>query len=77
MTAEEFFLSIAKPTVEDFLLFSTDIRHGFLAAIVLNQIVDYWDQENGPTDGSAKKIRDKLAGQSPAFAVVRDVADAA
>jgi hypothetical protein len=44
--AAVFFNSIVRPTVNEFLCDTGDLRRGFLAAIVLNPTADYWWLEN-------------------------------
>ena len=42
MKAVDFFTSIVRPTVDEFLVDTGDLRRGLLAAIVLYHTADYW-----------------------------------
>jgi hypothetical protein len=48
--AADFFTSIVRPTVDEFLCDTTDIRRGRLAAIVLYHMKDYWQLEHTTTE---------------------------
>jgi len=51
-----------------------NVRRGRLAAIVLNQMADYWAVDEGTM--SAQELRTLLSQERPLFSVIRDVADA-
>lgn len=70
----EFFVKIVSPTVDEFLQGPTDVRRGFLAAIVLHHLQDYWATE---TNKKLKKLGDELCLQCPEIAIIRSVCDAA
>jgi hypothetical protein len=70
----EFFTSIVKPTVGEFLHAEEDIRRGYLATIVLYHVFDYWTL--GKSEDSKRSIRDDLMKKYPDFAIIRDVCDA-
>jgi hypothetical protein len=72
-TAQAFFHSMVEPTVTEFLDRRGDIRRGFFAAIVLNQLADYWARDGRAP--SADAVRRQLLDKCPAFAIIRDVAD--
>jgi hypothetical protein len=72
--AADFFTSIVKPTVDDFLHAGEDVRRGYLAAIVLYHVFDYWTLRKSEDD--KKLIRDDLMKRHPDFAIIRDVCDA-
>jgi hypothetical protein len=74
--ARDYFTTIVRPTADEFLSNVGDIRRGFLAAIVLYHLVDYWDLENNPTKHSLEAMRQSLVKLCPDFALIRDVADA-
>jgi hypothetical protein len=74
--ATDFFTSTVKPTADEFLSDTRDIRRGRLAAIVLYHMADYWDQENNPAKTSLRRLRQSLVKKCPEFVVIRDVADA-
>jgi hypothetical protein len=76
--ANEFFTSIVRPTVDEFLS-RDDIRHGMLAAIVLSHMADYWQcDETGSASSlqEVKRFRDRLTAECNSFSVIHDVADA-
>jgi hypothetical protein len=76
--ADAFFASIVKPTVDEFYRDSLNIRRGFLAAIVLYHMADYWNQQqDNPTDESLKTLRKSLIQRCPDFGIIGDVANAA
>jgi hypothetical protein len=70
MRAAGFFTSIVEPTVNEFFHAEEDIRRGFLAAIVLYHMFDYWQRDN------ATATLGDMINKCPEFAVIRDVADA-
>jgi hypothetical protein len=70
-----FFQTVVAPTVGEFLANDQSIRRGFLAAIVLSHMADYWAADDGHSD--AHRVRTSVAGACPAFQLVWDVADAA
>jgi len=70
-----FFQTVVAPTVDEFLANDQSIRRGFLAAIVLSHMADYWAADEGHRD--AFGIRTSVAEACPAFQLVWDVADAA
>jgi hypothetical protein len=74
--AADFLVLVVKPTAEEFLRDTGDLRRGFLAAIVLYHLADYWDQENNPTETSLSNLRQALIKKCPDFGVIRDIADA-
>jgi hypothetical protein len=74
--AAVFFNSIVRPTVNEFLCDTGDLRRGFLAAIVLNHTADYWWLENKITYKDLSSLRVDLIQKCPEFSVIRDVADA-
>lgn len=69
-TAHEFFHLVARPTAEEFLSAPTDIRRGFLAAIVLFHVFDYWRHENAEV-----KLKDYYQF-CPDLEIIRSVANA-
>ena len=70
-----FFETVVAPTVDEFLANDQNIRRGFLAAIVLSHIADYWAADEGHSN--AHRVRVSVADACPAFQLVWDVADAA
>ncbi len=75
-SAAEFFAATARPTADEFLSDTGNIRRGRLASIVLYHVADYWDQENSPSQKSLSRLHQSLIKICPDFAIVRDVADA-
>lgn len=73
--ATNFFISIVKPTVDEFLHDTGDLRRGFLAAIVLYHTADYWWLENKITYNDLSSLHVALIQRCPDFGVIRDVAD--
>jgi hypothetical protein len=70
----DFFQRIVEPTVREYLDKRGDLRLGFLAAIVLNQMADYWAHDgHAPTPAN---LRERLRIECTAFALINDVADA-
>jgi len=69
MTAKDFFISIAEPTVQEFLAERSSIRRGMLAAIVLFHVYDYFRLENSVTT-------EDLIKKCPEFLTIRDVCNA-
>jgi len=74
--ATDFFTSTVKPTADEFLNDTKDIRRGRLAAIVLYHMADYWRLENQATYTTLDSLRAALVAKCPDFRVIRDVADA-
>ena len=76
--AVDFFISTVKPTVDEFLNDTYDIRRGRLAAIVLNHMADYWCWHlyNDGSRAHLKKVRCDLIRERPEFSVIHDMADA-
>jgi hypothetical protein len=68
-----FFERMVKPTVVEFLEEPTDIRRGLLAAILLNQMADYWAVE---AQVKPNEVRRQLAAQCPEIFLIWDIADA-
>lgn len=71
--AADFFISIVKPTVNEFLTKAQDIRCRRLAAIVFNHTVDYLALDKKQP---VERLREKLIIDYPDFSLIRDVADA-
>ena len=74
--ATDFFMSTVAPTAEEFLGDVADIRRARLAAIVLNQMVDYWFLENQTRFKNKSDVYTELERRCPKFPILRDVADA-
>jgi len=80
--ATDFFISIVKPTANEFLSNPGDVRRGCIAAIVLYHMLDYWalegyvGNERKIMDERVEKLRIELIGKCPDFLLIRDVADA-
>jgi hypothetical protein len=75
--AADFFISIVRPTVEEFLRDTGDLRRGFLATIVLYHTADYWFRENKiKYNDDLSSLHGDLIKNRPEFTVIRDVADA-
>lgn len=76
--AADFFISTVKPTVDEFLVDTYDIRRGRLAAIVLNHMADYWCWHlyNDGSDAHMERVRDYLTNECPEFSVIWDIAEA-
>lgn len=70
---EYFFNFIASPTANEFLQNTKDIRLGYLAAISLYHMADYWANENNK---KIDLIISELSQENPDFLVIRDVANA-
>jgi len=70
----DFFQRMVEPTGRDFLETKGDQRMGCFAAIVLNQMADYWAHDGHAP--SASNLRDQLRIECPPFALIADVADA-
>jgi hypothetical protein len=68
--AEQFFKTIAAPTVDEYLGDMGNLRRGILAAIVLYHTADYWKLENSGGNGTLQAI-------CPDFQIIGDVANAA
>lgn len=73
-TSADFFRVIVEPTVNEYLRRRGDLRLGVLAAIVLNQMADYWAIDEGTA--SAALVRRRLRAQCPSFTTIADVSDA-
>lgn len=73
-STKTFFELMVKPTAAEFLQEPGDIRRGCLAAILLNQMADYWVNETRA--GDANELRRHLIAQCPEVALIWDVADA-
>jgi hypothetical protein len=74
MTSKQtFFERMDKPTVAEFLEGPTDIRRGLLAAILLNQMADYWAVE---AQVKPNEVPRQLAAQCPEIFLIWDIADA-
>ncbi len=71
--SKRFHREVVVATVQQFVNADHSVRLGFLAAIVLNQLADYWAADTGQTD---KAVRLQLVAQCPVFQLVWDVADA-
>jgi hypothetical protein len=67
---EQFFVNVVVPTVNEYLLDPTNLRRGFLAAVVLYHMSDYWANQTG---GTVQNLRQNY----PEFNVINDIADAA
>ena len=85
MTSEsrEFFSTVVLPTVQGFLASQESppfdehsLRLGRLAAIVLNQMADYWHRDFVKDGSKVGALRDYLASECPSFGVIWDLADA-
>lgn len=74
--ATDFFTSTVKPTADEFLSDTRDIRRGRLAAIVLYHMADYWQLENKTTFNTLSILRDELINKCQEFSIIMDVADA-
>lgn len=80
--ATDFFNATVKPTVAEFLADIKSIRHGCLAAIVLNHMADYVALGNSPgrpIDGQRERLaalRNELIAACPEFSFINDIADA-
>jgi hypothetical protein len=77
INAADFFSSIVRPTVDEFLDNTGDLRRGFLAAIVLYHTADYWWSENKTTYPGLTSLHEALIRNRPEFKVIRDVGDVA
>src|SRR5580692_4893008 len=74
--ARDFFTWTVKPTVDEFLNDTYDIRRGRLAAIVLFHMADYWCWHLHNTDQKLWDTYKDLNTKCPDFAVIRDIANA-
>lgn len=75
-SAIKFYREIVKPTVDDFLHDKTNIRKGFLAAIVINHIKDYlYDDYHKRNVKSA--VNTMLYAECSCLGVVSDICNAA
>jgi hypothetical protein len=74
VNSSEFFSLIVKPTAEEYLRERYDIRRGCLAAIVLNQMADYWCKE--VVTMTPTGLRKSVCIERPDFSLIWDVADA-
>lgn len=81
--SREFFSTVVLPTVQEFLEsqqsppFDEDsLRLGKLAAIVLNQMADYWHCDFVRDGSKPADLRGCLASECPYFGVIWDLADA-
>lgn len=72
--SESFFQSVVEPTVREYLQNVGDVRRGRLAAIVLNQMADYWAVDD--TTSTRRELRLRLQHDCPQFSIIRDLADA-
>jgi hypothetical protein len=72
--SEQFFQSVVEPTAREYLDDIGNVRRGRLAAIVLNQMADYWAVDDGSV--SARDLRSLLLQECRLFSVIRDIADA-
>lgn len=80
--AIDFFVSVVKPTVDEYLGDVLNVRRGRLAAIVLYHMADHAALEK--CAGNDRKVMDRLVEQLRAelveactdFALIRDIADA-
>lgn len=74
--ALDFFTWTVKPTVDEFLNDTYDIRRGRLAAIVLFHMADYWCWHLHNTDKKLGDIYEVLQNNCSDFSMVRDIANA-
>ncbi|RQS22450.1 MULTISPECIES: hypothetical protein [unclassified Burkholderia] len=78
-TARDFFLSTVKPTVDEFLGDTLDVRRGRLAAIVLHHMADHAAIDGYSGKEMQKRVRalhKDLIDVCPDFALICDIADA-
>jgi hypothetical protein len=68
---KQFFVEVVVPTVDEYLSDPTDLRRGFLAAIVLYHMSDYWEKETAGRD-----VED-LRRLYPDFKLINEIATAA
>lgn len=77
--ARDFFLSTVRPTVDEFLSDTLNVRRGRLAAIVLCHMADHAALD-GYTGPDMRKrlcaLHKELIDICPDFALIRDIADA-
>lgn len=75
----EYYLTIVKPTVEEFLQHKSDLRRGRLAAIVLDHMRDYLAirlNRNHEWSITEKLLKEEIYEYCPDVALIRDVCNA-
>jgi hypothetical protein len=82
MRAQEFFTKHVEPAIAEWRANDCDERLAMNAAVALNQMADHYFHSLPTGDprllaaSSVRTLRDELGKQEPAFALIRDVADA-
>lgn len=80
--AADFFASVVKPTVTEFLDDARDSRRGRLAAIVLCHMADYLaiegylGQDRKIIRERLERLQEELITKCPDFSLIKDIADA-
>jgi hypothetical protein len=74
MTPREYLDRIVKPTVSEYETTPTDVRRGFLAALVLTHMVDAQFESQTKTK-KREELREQYESKSPELRILRDVAN--